>query len=206
MQADLALWQKTLQDLQIAKDQALAKWPEIEAAHTAPNRHYHTLDHLSAMFRVLDDLGPPELPLIRLAVWFHDLVYDVSRADNEAQSAIAATEFAAAHGFAPDQTDHLDALIRSTAKHDPLWDHSACFAMLDADLSVLAADPDVYDAYADAIRREYALFPDEVYEPGRKTILQGFLRRDRLYFTDAIRADWTERARGNIARELERIG
>lgn len=63
-------------------DRLLAAWSE-------PHRHYHTLQHLGeclANFRTLAHL--PEHPLeVRLALWFHDAIYELGRHDNEARSA-----------------------------------------------------------------------------------------------------------------------
>ena len=70
-------------------------WTELERRHTEPQRHYHTLEHLEAMFRHWDAhrdaLRDPEA--VALAIFFHDIVYQPGRADNEAESAkLALTE------------------------------------------------------------------------------------------------------------------
>jgi predicted metal-dependent HD superfamily phosphohydrolase len=74
--------------------------------------------------------------------------------------------------------------------------------LLDLDLSVLAATPDAYDAYAAAIRREYAHVPGRLYRPGRRRVLEKFIDGDQLYLTAALHAAWEASARVNPTREI----
>jgi predicted metal-dependent HD superfamily phosphohydrolase len=77
---------------------------------------------------------------------------------------------------------------------------------LDLDLSVLAADRAIYAAYARAIRSEYAVYPDEVYRPGRRRVLDQFLARSRIYETHRLHGLWDVAARANLAWELAELG
>lgn len=60
----------------------LARWAE-------PQRHYHTVDHLTAMLHHIDALEEyaADADLVRLATWFHDAVYLPERSENEERSA-----------------------------------------------------------------------------------------------------------------------
>jgi predicted metal-dependent HD superfamily phosphohydrolase len=78
--------------------------------------------------------------------------------------------------------------------------------LLDLDLSTLAAERAEYCSYAQAIRREYAHVLDELYRPGRRRILEGFLGLQRIYRTDQLHALWEERARTNISGEIAELG
>ena len=53
------------------------------------------------------------------------------------------------------------------------------------------------------IRREYKIYPDFVYNPGRIKVLQHFLKRDNLYFTKQYQDLYEKQARQNILKELE---
>ena len=63
---------------------------ELVAAYTAPGRHYHNLAHiedcLAALARV-DNLSAAEREILTEAIWWHDVVYDATRTDNEEFSA-----------------------------------------------------------------------------------------------------------------------
>ncbi len=46
--------------------------------------------------------------------------------------------------------------------------------LLDADLSVLGKDRETYLVYTQMIRKEYSIYPDFLYKPGRKKFLNIF--------------------------------
>jgi predicted metal-dependent HD superfamily phosphohydrolase len=62
----------------------------LVAAYTAPGRHYHNLAHiedcLGALARV-ENLSAAEREILSEAIWWHDVVYDATRSDNEELSA-----------------------------------------------------------------------------------------------------------------------
>ena len=77
-----------------------------------------------------------------------------------------------------------------------------------ADLAILGQDPQQYDAYAVAIRKEYAAVPEPVYREHRaralRTLLEKAERAD--LFTDAWFASlYSDRARDNLVRDLESL-
>jgi predicted metal-dependent HD superfamily phosphohydrolase len=63
---------------------------QLAAAYTSPGRHYHNLTHiedcLGALARV-ENLSPLDREILSAAIWWHDVVYDATRADNEELSA-----------------------------------------------------------------------------------------------------------------------
>ena len=76
--------------------------------------------------------------------------------------------------------------------------------LLDIDLSILGADDATFDEYDRAIRVEYEWVPEEAYRTARSNVLQGFLKRDRIFTTVAYRQQEAA-ARRNIERTLERL-
>ena len=123
---------------------------ELVAAYTAPGRHYHNLAHiedcLGALARV-DNLSAVEREILVEAIWWHDVVYDATRADNEELSARLAEE----HDHA-DLSREVGRLIRLTRTHQVLRDDRLGAILISIDLSILGAEPSRYDAYAAAIR------------------------------------------------------
>ena len=75
--------------------------------------------------------------------------------------------------------------------------------LIDADLAILGANAVDYDHYARAIREEYAWVPGVKYRAGRKKVLEGFLERERLYYTKALFQTRESAARANLRREIE---
>src|SRR5437763_566250 len=82
-------WTRLLEDYGVGRAAGSPVFELLAAAYSAPERHYHNLEHLEEVFRVAarlgtltDDPGP-----LQLAIWFHDAVYDARAGDNEARSA-----------------------------------------------------------------------------------------------------------------------
>lgn len=183
----------------------LRRWSE-------PHRRYHTTTHLVEMFWALEELesagvlDPRSATLGRLAGWFHDAVYTVPDADgNEERSAQVASAALPRLGFDTADLATVDHLIRASERHELPGPDALEGAFHDADLWVLSAAPERFDTYCAQVREEYARLPDAAYARGRTAVLAPFLDRHRIYATAAADADWTERARANLRRELDRL-
>lgn len=78
-------------------------------------------------------------------------------------------------------------------------------SFLDLDLSILGAMEEEYDAYAQQIREEYCHFSWEDYSKGRRAVMEGFLKRERLYFTPHFYNKYESVARNNIQSEIDSL-
>src|SRR5262249_28427939 len=76
---------------------------ELSAAYLEPGRCYHTLDHIAALLRQLDEhrAVARDADALALAIIFHDVVYDPLRHDNEARSAALARARLTSLAFQP---------------------------------------------------------------------------------------------------------
>jgi predicted metal-dependent HD superfamily phosphohydrolase len=187
------------------------RWPgpgEIGAdllrRYAEPHRRYHTTRHLAD---VLDRVGElageaDDVSAVRLAAWFHDAIYDPSRDDNEERSAALAEELLAGAGLAAETIAEVARLVRLTTTHAPAGGDRNGAVLCDADLAILAADPERYAAYAAAVREEYADVPDDVFRRGRAVVLRDLLALPALFHTAAARERWEAAARHNAETEL----
>lgn len=133
-------------------------------------------------------------------------------ASDEALSAEVARRDLTRLGLDPRLVDLVADLVDATATHrvpDGLADDTrgvrAAQALLDADLWILSAPADRFDAYCAQVRAEYAFVDDATYAAARTDILRDLARRPRLYLTAEAQATWTGPARANLARELDRL-
>jgi predicted metal-dependent HD superfamily phosphohydrolase len=95
-------------------------------------------------------------------------------------------------------------MIVSTQKHELILKQNQDNAhLLDLDLSILGTDWETYQKYIHNIRKEYKIYPDFMYKPGRKKVLKHFLDRETLYFTDDFRNKHEVKARENLKREIK---
>ncbi|MGN9842808.1 HD domain-containing protein [Nonomuraea sp. H19] len=176
---------------------------ELIARWSEPHRRYHTLDHLAAVLDAATHLAgeAADPAAVRLAAWFHDAVYDGRPGWDEERSAQLAQSRLPRCGLPAARIAEVARLVRLTAAHDTLAAGDANGAVLcDADLAVLGSPG--YDAYAAAIRQEYAHVPGDLFRKGRADVLRRLLAMPRLYRTGRARELWEERARANMAAEL----
>jgi len=173
---------------------------ELIQAYSAPGRHYHDIRHIEDCLAKLDrvsGLSTRDREILNQAIWWHDVVYDPTRTDNEEQSAELAEQ-----NVAPDLRDQVARLIRLTRTHHVAPSDRLGAILISIDLSILGADTLVYDAYAAAIRREYGHVPDAAYRQGRAAVLERFAARSVIYPDAGFAAELDRQARANIAREL----
>jgi len=200
----MAEWRKDMTAIGSFSDAAVREFGRVIRHYTEPHRHYHALPHLAALFRLLDMHAPYLGPgsAARLAVWWHDLIYDPTKSDNEERSADIATAALSDLGAGPALVAEVDRLIRMTKNHwtGPGAGHGDYF--LDADIAILGAPSEVYDTYAAGVRQEYAWAPDAAYRAGRSKFLEAALAFPRLFRTDAFEDAYAAQALVNMRREL----
>ncbi len=193
----------------------LSRWSSLLPGHVGlgvdlvrryadPGRRYHGLDHLAVVLDGVDLLSgeASQLPLVLLAAWFHDAVYDVRRDDNEERSAQLAEQELAAAGLGPADVAEVAWLVRLTASHDPAPGAANGAVLCDADLMVLASDEAGYASYVSAVRAEYAHVSDEDFRRGRAAVLEQKLSLPALFHTSRGHARWEAAARRNLQGEL----
>ena len=182
----------------------LALRDELLAAYGSPTRGYHDTRHLAEVLRRLAELADAGTPYDRepvvLAAWFHDAVYDGER-DAEERSA-AWAEHALPGLVRPEVVTEVVRLVRLTETHRPEDDDANGCALSDADLAVLAGEPERYAAYVAAVRREYAHLADDVFRAGRAEVLAALAAKEHLFHTAHGRTHWEGPARANLEREL----
>ncbi|KWX02938.1 hypothetical protein LI90_3987 [Carbonactinospora thermoautotrophica] len=177
---------------------------ELIARYAEPHRRYHDTRHLAAVLDLVDTLAQhaDDPRAVRFAAWYHDAVYDPTRLDNEEYSAVLAETELPALGARPAFVQEVVRLVRLTATHDPAPHDRNGAVLCDADLTILAAPPDEYAAYAAAIREEYAHLPENEFRAGRAAVLRRLLDRPVLFHTRYGQERFEDRARANLGTEL----
>lgn len=201
-------WRQLVRLLDVEAEAADSVYADLCRRYTEPHRHYHTLDHVVDLLAKADTMSQhvTDPRLVALASWFHDAVYDPHRQDNEAESAQLAAQTLQTLGVEEELIEQVCAFVRATEKHAmPPQAHPDLGLFLDLDLSILGAEPDRYQAYAEAIRKEYEWVPAAVYKSARRDVLNRFLRlaqEGELFHTERCRALYSQRAIDNLRREL----
>jgi predicted metal-dependent HD superfamily phosphohydrolase len=186
-------------------DESLVRefWSEIEINYSGSKRHYHTLQHLENLLQILTPIKAKinDWDTLLFTLFYHDVIYNATKSDNEEKSAELAVVRIETIGIANSQIEKCRNQILATKKHLPSTDTDTNH-FTDADLSVLGQDWETYSNYYKNVRKEYAVYPSIIYNAGRKKVLKHFLAMDKIYKTDYFYQEFEQKAKENLEQEL----
>ncbi len=174
---------------------------EIRILHSQPIRYYHTLKHLEHIYKEFQSFKLT--PLLEFGIFYHDIVYDVKRDDNEEQSALLAKKRLEELGVSSMLIEEVSQLIIETKTHKASSEVNAIF--LDADLSILGSSQKRYKEYTQNVRKEYVFYDDTTYLFGRKKVLERFLDKERIYKSRYFYDKYERQARVNMLIEYNSL-
>ena len=195
------IYSELLSNIGFSANEIQQNWLDLEKAYSKKSRHYHNLTHLKEMIASFEAYrnklqNPNE---ILFSIFYHDFVYSASKKDNELKSA----EYALA--ILPENINLNKQLVfdaicatqqhQQNAIEDINW-------LIDFDLKILAKDWEDYKIYFEQIRKEYRIYPDFLYKPGRAKALKHFLENEFIFQTEEFRGLYEEKARANIEKEI----
>lgn len=210
MATEKANWQKLTAKYCTNSELIDRFYQEIERKYTSGSRHYHNLQHIAALLRFCEQYADElkDRDVVLFAVFYHDIIYNVLRKDNEPRSAQLAVKRLQALQVPPAAIEQVKLYIEATQTHavTTAVTHMGDLQLfLDFDMSILAADWEAYEAYTQQVRKEYRIYPDKLYYPGRKKFLQHCLESKFIFQTDIFRERYEAIAKKNIERELKAI-
>jgi predicted metal-dependent HD superfamily phosphohydrolase len=178
-------------------------WIEISEAYSHKKRFYHNLEHLQSMFTQLESCRDniSDWDAILFALFYHDLIYSATAKDNEEKSAVEAGKVLSKLNVPAEKIAFVKELILATRAHQQN-EHNDINLFTDADLSILGSSSDEYEIYCANVRKEYSIYPDLLYKPGRRKVLAHFLNMPHIFKTSYFRERLESAARRNISQEL----
>ncbi len=183
-------------------------WPNfrefyvITKMYREAGRHYHTLIHIRDCLRFINRFFPrvKNVHLVKMAIFYHDCYYDVTRKDNELRSA---ERWKLRDILTRTRRTKVYDLIMLTAGHqseDAMDELSK--VMNDADLHVLGQSRGIYLDYAKGVWQEYSQFGAEAYIAGRVAFLKAF-SKNRVFRTKKMIYLFEHQAISNMKAELQ---
>ncbi|MDU1891897.1 MAG: hypothetical protein E6767_14515 [Dysgonomonas sp.] len=177
-------------------------WLEIINLYSDQNRYYHNLLHLQ---NILKELRPvinniKNKDAILFATFYHDIIYDIKSKTNEEDSSLLANERLQELDFSDIQI--CKEMILATKGHSKS-ENKDINLFIDADLSILGQDWSIYSNYMQQVRKEYIVYPDSVYNTGRKNLLKEMLGMDTIFKSEYFYDRLEQNARTNINTEIE---
>ncbi len=178
-------------------------WHEIATYYSHKKRHYHTLTHLENLLRELigvkNDIT--HWNTILFSLFYHDIIYNPLKQNNEEKSAALAEKRMKRIGVAQEVITSCKKQILATKQHLQSPDNDTNY-FTDADLSILGQNWNTYLEYSQNIRKEYAVYPDIIYKSGRKKVLQHFLQMEQIFKTEHFFQKFEKQAKENLQKEL----
>jgi predicted metal-dependent HD superfamily phosphohydrolase len=210
-----AEWDRALQGMECLETD---QWfDRLIRQHNQVGRHYHTSVHLKEMLDYLNLLEEGAVvsdqqhkAILRLAVFFHDAVYDPQSNTNEEDSSHLFEQFTREVGstiLGASAVATVITCILATQRHKVIPGEVTMLQelFLDIDMAVLGKKMQAYRAYAALIRKEYHFVPQAVYCKKRAEILESFLASKQIYLTTVMRCALEKNARQNIKDEIESL-
>lgn len=181
---------------------------EIEKKYSTRSRHYHNLRHIQALLQLSQQFAHQvaDKDVVDFAVFYHDIIYNVLRKDNEQRSAQLAVKRLHALPVPEEKIQQVKIFIEATQKHivtGTVTNPGDLQLFLDFDMAILAAPASDYLEYTRQVRKEYRIYPDKLYIPGRRQFLEQCLQAEFIYHTGAFRERYEVKARENIRLELQ---
>jgi predicted metal-dependent HD superfamily phosphohydrolase len=179
-------------------------WEEIEKSYSGSKRYYHTLTHLDHLLEQLTEVKHTikNWDATLFSLYYHDIVYNTLKSDNEEKSAALAEKRMGQVRIPTELIENCKVQILATKSHLKEIDEDTNY-FTDADLSILGQSPEVYTQYYKNIRKEYSIYPDIIYNPGRKEVLKIFLEMGRIFKTNFFHAKFEKQAKKNLQAELD---
>ena len=184
---------------------ARSLWADVHRRYAEPARRYHTLEHLRHCLAQADLATGrmPDADTVRLAIWFHDVVYEPAAHDNEARSAAHARAALTPH-LAEARVDDVERLVLATRYGElPRRDDEAW--IIDIDYSSFGLPWEEFLRDSQAVRAERPDLGDGDFAIQQSRFLESLLARPFLYHTDFFRERCESQARRNIAGYLETL-
>lgn len=182
-------------------DQVKKLWNNLFERYSSRSRHYHTLNHLDHMHRELKPVQNNILDwdVVIIAIAYHDIIYNVLKKDNEERSAAYVQKHLSGL-LTKERLGTLQQMILATKNHTASENPDTNY-FTDADLSILGSGWDNYFSYTKQIRKEYGLYPDIIYKPGRRNVVKHFLEMDKIFKTPHFFDKYEIEARKNLKQE-----
>ncbi|WP_299158304.1 hypothetical protein [uncultured Tenacibaculum sp.] len=180
-------------------------WNTLEKNYTEKHRAYHNFTHIEELFSYFDTYKNEleNADIVSFSIFYHDMIYNIWKKDNEEQSAILALKELSKINLPHDFLKNINQQIIATKTHDAIDNDTKW--MIDFDLAILGQQEDIYRNYTKLIRKEYKLVPSLLYKNGRQKVLQHFIDKPFIYATDEFRNLYESQAKLNLTNELNTL-
>jgi pantetheine-phosphate adenylyltransferase len=180
-----------------------SKYEDLYRSYSESHRAYHNLAHIANVLLEFDSIRHEIMnpDSVEIALWYHDVVYDTQRKDNEEESA---NRLLSAFGN-QDKTE-LVRLIMATKHNVEMPETTDEKYIADIDLAKLGSSIDEFSENNTAIRQEFNWASEDEYRKGRRAFFHSMLDKSHIFYTAHFRNKYEELARDNLKRAIQELG
>ncbi len=185
---------------------AIVVFTGLETRYAESQRRYHTMAHIQHCLSQVDKLPQdyPDRNAVEIAIWFHDVIYQLGDSDNETNSTRWFVE-QAQNDLSPDFIEQVCRLILATRHRFPVERLDEQY-VVDIDLSGFGLPWNEFVRDSESVRAEMTNQTDEDFLTAHRAFLSMLLSRESIYFTPLFRDLYESQARNNIQTRLKAIG
>ena len=197
------LWERCLPGCHAAG--AASVFNTLEQRYSEPHRCYHTPEHIEHCLRQHDlasDLMD-EPDAVEMAIWFHDVIYNVPTDDNELLSAELFKQLAGDDANPDFCNTVYDMILATQHRHEPNSNDDKI--LVDVDLSSFGLPWEEMRRDSENVRREFPNTSDAEFYASHNRFMRALLDRPTFFATEFFRDRYESQARANIARLLEEL-
>ncbi|MFH1505907.1 MAG: pantetheine-phosphate adenylyltransferase [archaeon] len=182
------------------------EYGRLLAAYKKGHRSYHAMPHIVSG---LDDIAEAAHLMdnpdqVMFAWYYHDFVQRIKSRVDEKRSAEAAYGAAKNALLSDEFADNVRGLCMVTSHNIKPKTKDEMY-MADIDLSIFGRSAEEFDEYERKVREEYSYVPEAEFRERRAGILQRFLDRDSIYYTDFFKEKYETQARANLKRSIAKL-
>jgi predicted metal-dependent HD superfamily phosphohydrolase len=200
-----SLWERCRADG--ASGDPVRVFEELVRKYSEPGRYYHTPGHVDHCLRQFDFASSrmDDADAVEMALWFHDVVYEMDAADeeNERRSAELFDELVGSDVAPGFRRTVCDLIMVTTHRRIPKTNDERF--IIDIDLSSFGLPWDEFVRDSVAVRGEFPHLSDGEFFPKQKLFMKVLLNREHFCFTAFFRDRHERSARENITRYLDSL-
>ena len=191
-----ALW---VRSLNVGKaDDADEVFDTVLAHYSESHRRYHTpqhIDHCLQQFDlVVDHVEQPDA--VEIAIWFHDIIYNVPTTDNELKSAELFRDLTKGRIDPTLGQNVYDMILITMHKVPPTRNDEKL--LVDVDLSSFALPWERFRKDSQNVREEFSDRSDKDFYSAHMKFMQSLLDRSSFFASDFFREKFESNARENV--------
>lgn len=178
---------------------------KVLAHYSESHRRYHTPQHIEHCLRQFDHAVAhvKEQDTVEMAIWFHDIIYDIPPTQNELKSAQLF------RSITKDRIDPTlcqnvyDMILITMHKVTPTRNDEKL--LVDVDLSSFALPWEEFKKDSENVREEFSNKSDQDFYSAHIKFMQSLLDRPSFFSSDFFREKFEANARENVQRLIEEL-